>query len=114
MREGFAMPFNKFAGAFALAAVVVAATPAMADDPNDPTMRSAAAKARDRAIIKRLNEDQLRYVQQRDAEYAKGWAAYRNAPRENARRQADYEREMARWRHAVKMCESGRHEYCSR
>lgn len=108
------MSFNGIAGAFALVAIVVAAAPAMADDPNDPAMRSAAAKARDRAIIKRMNQDQLRYVQQRDAEYTGGWAAYRNAPRENARRQAEYEREMARWRHAVRMCESGRHEYCAR
>src|SRR3546814_9602173 len=32
--------------------------PAHADDPNDPTMRSAAARARDRANIKRTNQDE--------------------------------------------------------
>ncbi len=107
------MYLRTFAGAFALAVVVAAPSAALADDPKDPTMRSAAARARDSAIIKRLNQDQLRYVQKRDAEYAKGWAAYRNAPRENARRQDEYLREMARWRHAVRMCDSGHREYCA-
>ncbi|WP_232308212.1 hypothetical protein [Tsuneonella dongtanensis] len=102
------MHFLRFAGALALAVVAVTAAPALADDPNDPTMRSAAAKARDRAIIKRLNQEQLRYVQQRDARLAAGNAASREwAAKENARR-------MATWRHAVRMCESGRHKYCAR
>jgi hypothetical protein len=61
-----------------LAVMVAAVVPqAAADDPNDPAMRSAAARARDRAIIQKLNRDQLAYVRKRDAEYAKDWAAYR-------------------------------------
>ncbi|MGX7925249.1 hypothetical protein ACWPMX_01600 [Tsuneonella sp. HG094] len=102
------MLYIKFAGALALAVAAVVATPSLADDPNDPTMRSAAARARDAAIIRKLNQDQLRHVQQRDAKYAAGNTASRDwAARENARR-------MAAWRHAVKMCESGQHQYCAR
>jgi hypothetical protein len=102
------MLYIKFAGALALAVAAVVATPSLADDPNDPTMRSAAARARDAAIIRKLNQDQLRYVQQRDAKYAAGNAASRDwAAKENTRR-------MAAWRHAVKMCDSGHHEYCAR
>ena len=51
---------------------------ALADDPHDPTMRSAAARARDSAIIKRMNQQQLAYVRQRDA---KTMQAYREARR---------------------------------
>lgn len=84
--------------------------PVLADDPNDPTMRSAAARAKDRALTRELNMGQLRHVQQRDAGYAKGWQAQRDYPRQ----QAEYERRMAEWRRAVRLCESGRHEYCAR
>ncbi|NOW48157.1 hypothetical protein FHW96_004341 [Novosphingobium sp. SG751A] len=64
-----------------LAVMVAALAPvsAMADDPHDPAMRSAAARARDRAEIQRLNRNQLAYVRRRDAGYAKDWAAYREA-----------------------------------
>lgn len=83
-----------------LAVMVAAVVPqaAMADDPNDPAMRSAAARARDRAIIQKLNRDQLAYVRKRDAEYAKDWAAYRAAQGQGQGRgqgryapQSDYE-----------------------
>lgn len=104
------MRVSKFlAGAGALATVLTAA-PALADDPKDPTMRSAKARARDAAIIRQLNLEQLRYVQQRDAQQRKGWQAYKDYPRQ----QAEYERRMAEWRHAVKMCEAGHYEYCAR
>lgn len=82
----------------------------LADDPDDPSMRSAAARARDQAIIRKLNLDQAAYVKARDARLAKGWADYRALPADRAA----HERRMAEWRHAVKMCESGRHEYCAR
>lgn len=85
-------------------------TPVLADDPNDPTMRSAAAKAKDRALTRELNLGQLRHVQQRDAGYAQGWQSYREYPE----RRADYERQMAEWRRAVKLCQGGRREYCAR
>lgn len=82
---------------------------ALADDPNDPTMRSAAARAKDRAIIRRLNLDQAAYVRERDARQAKGWAAYDAYPA----KRAAYERRMAEWRRAVRLCESGQHEHCA-
>ncbi|MGH6747128.1 hypothetical protein [Novosphingobium sp.] len=48
---------------------------ARADDPND--RMSAEDIARDAAIIRKLNRDQLDYVRKRDAQYASGWKAYR-------------------------------------
>lgn len=100
-----------FAGALALGCAtvsLVAPAPAVADDPNDPSMRSAAARAKDKAIIRQLNLDQAAYVKARDARQAKGWAAHKAYPAQ----QAAYERKMAAWRRAVRMCESGHHEYC--
>lgn len=85
---------------------------ALADDPHDPTMRSAAARARDSAIIKRMNQQQLAYVRQRDA---KTMQAYREARRGRdgyAEARADYNRQMADWRRAVAACNAGRWEYC--
>lgn len=65
------------AGCAVLASMAMSA-PALADDPNDPSMRSKAARDRDREIIRRLNLEQLAKVRARDAQYAKGWAAYRD------------------------------------
>lgn len=95
------------AGALALGCVTVS-TAAHADDPNDPAMRSAAARAKDKAIIRQLNLDQAAYVKARDARQAKGWSEYKAYPA----KRAAYERRMAEWRRAVRLCESGRHEYC--
>ena len=103
------MKLKLFAGALALGCVTLS-TAAYADDPNDPTMRSAAARARDKAIIRQLNLDQAAYVKARDARQAKGWAAYKSYPAQRAA----YERQMAEWRRAVRLCESGRYEYCAR
>ena len=97
--------------ALGIALVPVAAS---ADDPRDPSMRSAEARARDKAIIKRLNQEQLAYVERRDARYAGGWRAWRNGPQVNAARQAQYERDMAAWRRAVAKCRAGYREYCAR
>lgn len=58
---------------------------AMADDPRDPSMKSAAARERDREQIRQMNLAQLRYVRERDARYAEGWAAYREARHRKAR-----------------------------
>lgn len=103
------MNFRLFTGALAFVAVAALPSVAVADDPRDPLLsKNAAARARDKAEIRRLNQEQLRYVQARDARYAASNAASRDwAAQENARR-------MAKWRHAVKMCESGHHEYCAR
>lgn len=62
-----------------LAALFVAAlsVPAMADDPHDPSMRTAAARAKDKARIRELNLQEAERVRARDAQYAKGWRAYR-------------------------------------
>lgn len=127
------------AGWAMMAAALVPQT-AMADDPRDPAMRSAAARARDRAEIARLNRDQLAYVRRRDAGYAKDWAAYREAQgqgqgqgrsayeetsyeaADGARRNAadyaqsrrDYERDLAEWRYAAGQCRAGNYAYCAR
>lgn len=86
---------------------------AHADDPNDVSMRSPAARARDRAIIRRMNQDQLAYVRKRDAGRMQAFhdaRAGRDARYADAR--ADYQRKMAAWRHAVAACKAGRWEYC--
>ncbi|WP_088310597.1 hypothetical protein [Novosphingobium sp. B 225] len=95
-------------GALALCCVLAQA-PARADDPHDPTMRSPAARARDRAIIRQLNLRELAKVRARDARWA----------RENTQRRTEhdaamerYHRDMARWRQAVARCRAGEYRYC--
>ena len=86
---------------------------AHADDPKDASMRSPAARARDRAIIRGLNQDQLAYVRKRDAARMQAFRdarAGRDARYADSR--ADYERKMTAWRHAVAACNAGRWEYC--
>lgn len=107
------MNIRLLAGAMALGFAVVSTT-AMADDPNDRSMRNPANRARDAAIIKRLNQEQLAYVQNRDAHYAQGWRDYRNGPRVAPEQQARYDREMAAWRRAVTRCQAGYYDYCAR
>jgi hypothetical protein len=86
-------------------------------------MRSAEARARDKASIKKLNEDQLSYVRKRDAEYARGWKAYSHAKADNryeadqrayADARRDYESAMADWRRDVAACRAGHYERCAR
>ena len=103
------MNVKLFASALALGCATVSSA-VLADDPRDPAMRSAEARARDKAIIRQLNLDQAAYVKARDARYAKGWQAYKDYPAQRAA----YERKMAEWRRAVRMCESGHNEYCAR
>lgn len=128
----------------AMMAAAVAPQAAMADDPRDPTMRSAAARARDKAEIQRLNRDQLAYVRQRDGAYARDWAAYRDAQGQGrgaarsdyeetaydegadgaaygarrdgayAQSRRQYEQDLAEWRHAVSQCRAGNYAYCAR
>lgn len=98
---------------------------ALADDPYDPQMRTQAARERDRAIIRKLNQQELARVRERDARYAEGWAVWRehdarngragrDADRAYAQAQDDYEQRMAEWRRAVAACRAGRYEYCAR
>lgn len=117
------MKSNIVTGALALCAVLVSSA-ALADDPNDPLMKDPRARARDRAIIRQLNLNELAHVRARDARYAEGWRAYRALParkaehaRQVARYEAQrdqYERDMAAWRRAVAACRAGRYEYCDR
>jgi hypothetical protein len=115
-------------------AVVVAAmmpVSALADDPFDPAMRNAAARARDKEIIRQLNLRELAAVRERDAGYAAGWRAQReagnSAARETyvtqsrnhdddvasyARRRAQYEQQMRAWRRAVAACQAGDYSRC--
>lgn len=97
------------------------ASPALADDPNDPSMTPQAI-ARDRAIIRKLNQDQLASVRKRDAQYAEGWKAYRGergeAPAEDrgardyAEARSQYEADLAQWRRDVAACRSGNYSRC--
>jgi len=123
------MKSSLFAAALALGLMLVPAA-AMADDPNDPAMRDAGARARDHATIQRLNRQQLAYVQQRDAGYAEGWRDWRearggkaaysrgrghdadSAQGNYARERARYERDMAQWRRAVAACRAGDYSAC--
>ncbi len=115
-------------GALALATALLPVA-ALADDPHDPTMRTAAARARDHAIIRRLNQNELAYVRQRDARYAEGWHAYRarganskdyahrrsdyeRANQRYAQDQGQYQRQMAAWRRAVAACRAGDYSAC--
>jgi hypothetical protein len=115
----------------ALAAVLMPAA-AMADDPHDPAMRTRAARERDRQQIRQMNLDQLAYVRQRDAGYARGWsdwrasrdaggadagyaarsADHRRALDDYADSRARYERDMAAWRRAVAACRAGDYSAC--
>lgn len=121
-------------GLFAYAVLAAVSLPgaALADDPNDPVMRSAAARLRDRETIRQLNRDELARVQARDAGYAEGWRAYRDRTgstevdpaysrqsQDYARAQADYaadraayQRDLARWRRAVAACRAGDYSAC--
>lgn len=117
------MKLKNVAGALALGCLLLPVA-AQADDPNDPLMKDPRARARDRAIIRQLNLNELAHVRQRDAAYAEGWKAYRELPARQAEHARDvaryeaqrdrYERDMAAWRRAVAACRAGRFEYCER
>ena len=98
--------------ALALSAALLPAA-AHADDPNDPTMRSTAARARDRATIKRMNQQQLAYVRQRDARQMQSYRARQSGyDADYADARAEYAQKMRDWRRAVAACNDGRWEYC--
>ena len=117
---------------FVCAAIVAALLPAaaLADDPHDPAMRSAAARARDREMIRQLNLEERARVRQRDARNAQRWRAARvassyankeyaarsldheQAMANYARNRMQYERKMAEWRRAVDACRAGYYSAC--
>lgn len=110
-------------------ALIVSALPAaaLADDPRDPTMRNAAARAQDREDTRRLNLDALARVRARDARGTQGWRAadgtagveyasrsqdYRRAMSDYERNRAAYNRDMAEWRRGVAACRAGDYSAC--
>lgn len=122
------MSFKLFACAMAIAAVTLPSS-APADDPHDPAMQSKAAREKDHEMIRELNRDMLAQVQARDARYAAGWQAYRDAPkaqadyrerlsayqrdRENfAAQRRRYDQDMARWRRNAAACRAGDYSAC--
>ena len=109
------MKYRLVAGAVALA-VAAFSSPGLADDPNDALLsRSAAARAKDKAVIRQLNINELNRVRARDARYAKDWVAYGQQPARQAeyeRERAAYEKKMSAWREAVRRCRAGDYSYC--
>jgi hypothetical protein len=111
-------------------AVVAAMVPAaaLADDPRDPAMRNAEARARDSAMTRQLNRQENARVLERGVT----WRAVRGAGRDEAadgdyaatvqdherdvaeyrRSRARYEREMAAWRRSVAACDAGDYAAC--
>ena len=93
----------------------LAPAPALACGPDDCKDLNAEERARDRDEVLRLNGEQARYVQQRDAEYARGWDAQARHAQDQAEyeaRKAEYERRLAAWREAVRRCEAGDWRAC--
>lgn len=101
------MTISRAAALVLLAGAAALPTPAIADDPRDPSMQTREARERDREIIRRLNLEQLDFVRKRDAEYAKGWKATKEYEANKRRREAEQRR-------AIELCEDGYYEYCPR
>ena len=116
---------------FICAAIVAMMVPAvaLADDPRDPAMRNAAARARDANATRQLNLAESAMVQQRDApgrhvvradgsyevapsDYAASMRDHQRAMSDYTRSRAQYERQMAAWRHAVAACQAGDYSAC--
>lgn len=87
---------------------------AQADDPNDPAMRNAAARARDKEITRRNNLNEHARTTARDARYAEERRVSDRAQVDYAAARAQHERDMAAWRRAVAACRSGNHAACAR
>jgi len=116
---------------FICTAIVAALMPAaaMADDPRDPAMRNAAARARDSDATRQLNLQESAMVHHRDApgrhvvradgsyevspsEYPASAREYQRAMADYTRSRAQYERAMAEWHRAVAACEAGDYAAC--
>lgn len=126
---------------FVCAAIAAAMMPAvaLADDPRDPSMRNAAARAHDSDVTRQLNLDERAMVRARDAHQMQGWRAardddsYEAADSEYAARSQDYathaqdhdramtdysrdraryEQDMAEWHRAVAACRAGDYGAC--
>lgn len=114
----YRVKFNPFVCMLLAAALMPSA--ARADDPDDPEMRNPAARARDRELTRRLNQQELARVRARDARIYATHDNRRTAVSRDhdaalsgyARERAQYEREMARWRRAVAACRAGDYSAC--
>ena len=109
-----------------LAAMMPAA--AWADDPRDPAMRNADARARDSAATRVLNRQENARALKRgvtwrvvraggrdeaaDGDYAAAAQDHERDMAEYRRSRARYEREMADWRRAVAACDAGEYDAC--
>ena len=104
-------PIALFAAAAFACTALAPSAPALACNPDDckKGMSKEALEA-DAAEIRRLNNEQLRYVQRRDAEYAKGW----QAQKDHKAAMSEYEKRMAEWREAVRRCDAGDTRYCKK
>lgn len=122
---GLSRNFRAIMLAATIGALALSGT-AQADDPKDPSMRSAAARARDHELTRRLNVEQAAMVRERDARYAQGWRAYdrNNGASRDAYARSDanadyaaandqYQRELARWRRDVSACRAGDYSACA-
>ncbi len=116
------------AGLIALMVAILAVAAPLAVQARGP--KTPAELARDREIIRGLNQRELAYVRQRDARQAKGWRAWRNRGAANAeyqRQRAEhqqamerysqdrrrYEQRHAAWRAAVRACRAGDRSACA-
>lgn len=111
-------------------AIVAAMVPAaaLADDPHDPAMRNAAARALDSAKTRELNRQENERVvrtgvrwhvvrsgsveEPGDDGYAAALRDHDRAMDQYGRDRARYERQMAEWRRAVAACEAGDYSAC--
>lgn len=98
----------------AISAALLSPVAAHADDPNDPAMRNAVARARDKEITQRNNRNEYARTTARDARYAAERRASDRAQADYAAARAQHERDMAAWRRAVAACRAGNHAACAR
>lgn len=111
-------------------AIVAAMVPAaaLADDPRDPAMRNAEARARDSAKTRALNRQENARVLKRgvtwrvvpgggrdeaaDGDYAAAAQDHERDMADYRRSRARYERETVEWRRAVAECDAGNYAAC--
>ena len=99
--------------AFWALAIGTAALPAgaLADDPNDPAMKTKEAVAADHETIRQMNLDMLDQVAARDAGYAKGWRDYKRAKSDKRYSSEDYERRLTDYQQAQARYAEDRQSY---
>lgn len=111
MRGAFGLGVRIVAAMMAASALALSASAAQA---RSPDMSTPEARARDRAIIRQLNQNELARVRRRDARWAAEARESDRAQADYARRRAQYDRDMAAWRRAVAACRAGVYSACGR